>query len=315
MAKETKAADSAASTGVRALVFLVLALVAGAAATIMVFQLIQSYKARIADAQKPEETEMVIVAAGDLFPGVTIAESDIVGVQVPKKYVPDDAFTSPELVVGRIPRERILANEFIRPQRLADGEAGVGLNALVPPGMRALSLNVSEGAAVSGFLEPGNRVDLLVTIHDEDGGPSETLTFLQTVPILAVNSRMLKEGDTVLDPNTPEGKEQLEQQQKQQAQRRASPSVTLAVTPEQAETVAHASRQGVIRLTLRSDIDTEIATTDVITTSDLFPAEPPPPPPTEPTKAKVRKPPPPPPPVDHSVTIIKGSTSTERKVP
>jgi pilus assembly protein CpaB len=314
MAKESKASESMASTGVRALVFLVLALVAGAAATIMVFQLIQSYKARIADAQKPEETEMVIVAAGDLFPGVTIAESDIVGVQVPKKYVPADAFTSPELVVGRIPRERILANEFIRPQRLADGESGIGLNALVPAGMRALSLNISDGAAVSGFLEPGNRVDLLVTISDEDGGPSETITFLQTVPILAVNARMLKEGDTVIDPNTPEGKEQLEQQKQQQAQRRGSPSVTLALTPEQAETVAHASRQGTIRLTLRSDVDTEIATTEPVFTQDLFPAEPPPPP--EPTKVPTkRKPPPPPPPVDHTVTIIKGSTTQERKVP
>jgi len=308
MAKAPASKTETASNGLRALVFLVLALVAGAAATIMVYELIQSYKARIAAAQQPEETEMVIVAAGDLYPGVTIAESDIVGIQVPKKYVPADAFTAPELVVGRIPRERILGNEFIRPGRLADGEAGIGLNALVPPGMRAISLNIADAAAVSGFLEPGNRVDLLVTIKGEKANDMPTtITMLQTVPILAVNGRLLKDDQQQTpDPNDPNAPKKV------RAPIHAAPSVTLAVTPEQAETVAYAMHLGRITLDLRGDVDLDNTTVAGVETPDLFPNQPPPPPP-EPAKAKVpRKPTPPPPPPDQGLTIIKGSSSQTR---
>jgi pilus assembly protein CpaB len=261
-AKQSTASENA-SGGLRALVFLILALVAGAAATIMVYQLIQGYKARIVEAQKPEETMMVIVAAGELYPGVTITEQDIVGVEVPKKYLPGDVFNSPELVVGRIPRERILANEFIRPGRLADGDSGIGLNALVPPGMRALSLNLQDGAAVSGFLNPGNRVDILVTLVGEKAGDArETVTLLQTVPIIAVNSRMLKD-DVAAQTDADKAKTKAKKPP-------GRPSVTLAVTPEQAELVAHASRLGPITLTLRSDVDVDQQTVDSINNSDLL---------------------------------------------
>lgn len=272
MAKQ-KQQEEATNTGLRALVFLMLALIAGGAATVTVYQLIESYKRQIAEAQKPEETKLVIIAAADLFTGVTITEQDIVGVQVPVKYLPSiegvpDYFTSHELVVGRVPRERILANEYIRPGRLADGEQGIGLNALIEKGMRALSINIANGRAVSGFLNPGNKVDILVTLKDDEAeqrseeAERQTLTLLQAVPVLAVNTRMVQDEPV---------ESEKDKKKKKKKTRESKPSVTLLVTPEQAEQVAHAERIGTITLALRNQEDSDfVEENGSIVTEDLL---------------------------------------------
>ena len=229
---------------IRALIFIGMAVSLGALALVGLYQLISSYQARIDEAKRPEDTVMVIVAARDLYQGVTITEEDLYAVQIPPRFLPEGVFLSPEHVVGRIPRERILANEFVRADRLADPESGVGLNAVIPRGMRAISVNIKDGAALSGFLNPGNYVDVLVTVTPDEetrssGKEPETKTLLQAVFVLGVNSRMQKE--------TEEEAIQMRGDQK--------PSITLLTTADDAEKVAHAENMGEIRLALRNDLD------------------------------------------------------------
>lgn len=243
--------------GLKALIFFLLALVAGGSVIVVITQLIASYQKSIDEGTKPEETAMAIIAARDLFQGVKITEEDLAVVEIPTKYLPHNVFVSAEHVIGRVPRERILVNEYIRDERLADPEEGVGLNAIIPRGMRAISVNVGGGRAVSGFVNPGNRVDVIVTIAPGDGTRErETHTVLQAVPVLAVNDRM-KGAKT--------GKE---------AKRKLKPSVTLAVTPEEAEQVGHASELGEITLALRNDLDLAFKTLDGTDTSELYGEEP-----------------------------------------
>ncbi len=224
----------------RAVIFLTLAMIAGGASIVILTQLIGNYQREIDEARRPEDTVMVIVAARDLYQGVTITEEDLYAVEIPPKYLPDGVFLSPEHVVGRIPRERILANEFVRANRLADPESGVGLNAIIPRGMRAISVGVSDGEALSGFLNPLNYVDVLVTVGDQkEEIPIETRTLLQAIFVLGVNSRMQRESR----------EEAREKRGKQK------PSVTLLVTAEEAEQLAHAEKMGRLRLTLRNDLD------------------------------------------------------------
>src|SRR5687768_3579210 len=173
--------QTAPSGNVRALAFLGLSVLAGLASVVLIHQVIVSYQQAIELASRPEETATVIVAAGDLYPGVTVTEGDLVQVEVPTRYLPHDesghllAFTSPEAVVGRVPRERILANEYVLPDRLADLASGQGLNALIVEGMRAISLDLQDASSVSGFLVPGNLVDVVVTLTaEEDGALPET---------------------------------------------------------------------------------------------------------------------------------------------
>ncbi len=229
---------------VRALVFIGMAVVLGALALVGLYQLITQYQEKIDEAKRPEDTVMVIVAARDLYQGVTITEEDLYAIQIPPRFLPEGIFISPEHVVGRIPRERILANEFVRADRLADPESGVGLNAVIPRGMRAISVNIKDGAALSGFLNPGNYVDVLVTIEpDPENGKGkkedpETKTLLQAVFVLGVNSRMQRDNEEDIQQRGPQ-----------------RPSVTLLVTADDAEQVAHAENVGDIRLYLRNDLD------------------------------------------------------------
>jgi len=143
-------------------------------------------------------------------------------------------YASRERVVGEVPRERILANELIRPERLANGNIGIGLNAVIPRGMRAMSVGLRGSDAVAGFLQPGNYVDVLVTMDDEFGR-RRTETILQAVFVLGVNSRAQNEAGQEVEQRGPQ-----------------SPSVTFLVTPGQAEDIAFADEVGDIALTLRN---------------------------------------------------------------
>jgi len=220
----------------RALLFLFISFSAAAVASVVIYFVISSYQSELQNASLPEQTVDVMVAKRDLGPGKTITAEDLEMTELPPDYVPDSVLRQVEQAKGRVPRERILRGEFIREERLADPEAGVGLNAIIPRGMRALSINISDGSAVSGFLNPGNYADVLVTIEGDQNRPqSETKTLLQAVTVLAVNNRL---GTSV---------EQLDGSYK--------PSVTVAVTPEDAQKLTHAIAQGEVTLTLRNDID------------------------------------------------------------
>jgi pilus assembly protein CpaB len=189
--------------------------------------------------------ERVVVTAHDVWQGKTLEVDDLAMAELPPEYIPAEALRTPEQSVGRVPRERILAHEFVRAERLADAASGMGLVAIVPRGMRAVTLDVGDGSAVSGFLNPGNYVDVLVTLPGET---AETVTLLQAITVLAVDRR-LGEGEVAAP---------------------GRPSVTLAVTPEQAERVTHAVAQGEVTLTLRSDIDVTELTAHGAVTSDLL---------------------------------------------
>ncbi len=232
--------DAAGTSPVRALVFLTVSLLTGVVLVAVLFQMITSYQIRIEEAKRPEDTVMVIVAAREMYPGVSITEDDLYAVEIAPRYLPEGVFLSPEHVVGRIPRERVLANEFIRSDRLADPEDGIGLNAVIPRGMRALSLNLDGGAALAGHLAPGSYVDVLATLTPPDAGaPPITTTLVQAVFVLGVNSRMQRE--TV--------------DQARQKRGSAAPSVTLLVTADQAEQIAHAQSLGLVTLDMRSGVD------------------------------------------------------------
>ncbi|MCB9684453.1 MAG: Flp pilus assembly protein CpaB [Alphaproteobacteria bacterium] len=225
------------STGgrLRALLFLFISFGAAAVASVVIYLVIASYQNELKEVTAPTEVVKVMVASHDIWQGKTIQAEDLVMVELPPSYVPDSVLRQIDQAVGRVPRERILAHEFIRDERLADPAAGVGLNAIIPRGMRAMSLDISDGSSVSGFLNPGNYVDVLVTIEgDDDGREAETVTLLQAVTVLAVNNRL---GDSTAGEGS------------------KKPSVTLAVTPDLAEKLTHAVAQGTVTLTLRNDID------------------------------------------------------------
>ncbi|HMV66233.1 MAG TPA: Flp pilus assembly protein CpaB [Myxococcota bacterium] len=228
------------------------AALAAIVATIGVVRLVESYQTPIDTAEKDVKTINVVVARRTLYQGVEISNDDLWVTSIPPEYLPQvteaedkkelkkaEVFKTRERVVGQVPRERILKNEIIRPERLADGTRGVGLNAFIARGMRAVSLDLRGADAITHFLAPGNYVDVLVTMEDELGN-LRTEPLMQTVFIVGVNSRAENESDVDVDKR---GKQK--------------PSVTFMVTPEQAEQLAYAEELGDVSLALRNVQDTD----------------------------------------------------------
>ncbi len=242
------------------------ALVSTVVAVATLDRLITDYESQLDRMSTEPDRVRVAVASKDLYQGVPIADDDLYTVEVEPRYLPEGSYMGAEYLVGRIPRERILADEVVRSARLADPDAGVGLNAIIPRGTRAISIEIKDGAALAGMLEPGSWVDVLVTVQGEDDPRPETRTLLQATYVLGVNRRLSGES------------------RDEAADRRGSgkPAVTLLVSAADAEKVAHASEVGDVRLTLRNggdDVFREMTGADAcdLRGDDCDPAAPQPP--------------------------------------
>lgn len=239
------------SSPVRAVLFLGIALVAAGAALVVVYQLFQNYQDAIQTRQRPERSEWYLVALTDLYQGITITEDDLFAIQIPPKYLhlnggPESGlFQNPDEVVGRVPKERILSNEFIRTERLADPDSATGMNALVPRGMRAVSIQLGGGRSLQGHLEPGNYVDILWTHVPYGEEIEQTDYLLQAVMVLGVDDRS-KPGEDLADV-----------ERRNRRGRAIIGTVTVSVTPAQAEKLVHAQHTGEISMSLRNDLDVE----------------------------------------------------------
>jgi pilus assembly protein CpaB len=150
----------------------------------------------------------------------------------------------------------VSANEPLMTAKLADKEAGGGLPIVIPEGMRAVSVKVDEVIGVAGFVLPGTRVDVLVTIStNADNDEAATRVILQNVQALAAGQTIQKNANG--EPQT-------------------ATVITLLVTPEQAEKLTLAATEGQIQLALRNTLDMAEVETEGIQAARLVRTEAPP---------------------------------------
>src|SRR5438552_1093667 len=116
----------------------------------------------------------------------------------------------------------IAQGEYVLPEKLAGENAGYGLPALIPTGMRAVSVRVNEVIGVAGFVVPGTRVDVLLTGSPSGSGGERTTTVLENVAVIASGQRLERsvagEGQTgSVDylPRSPEDSQKAAPGQKQ----------------------------------------------------------------------------------------------------
>lgn len=248
----------------RTVLYLGAAVLAAAITAAVVAQVVKAYQRQVEAANARPDMIRTVVAVRDLYMGLPITQEDVTIEELSPEMVPlDMAFQSIDEVVGRTPRERILAQEVIRTERLARRDAGIGLNAIVTPGKRAMTVVVDTESGVAGFLQPNNFVDVIVTIKPDDKEIEDkwlTETILQGVKVLAVDASLTSNAEA-------------EEEKKKQSRntRRYKPSVTLEVTLEEAEKLALASSKGDLHMVLRSDVDiSPVETTGVVNISDVM---------------------------------------------
>jgi pilus assembly protein CpaB len=193
----------------------------------------------------------VVVAANDIQVGTRIEEHDVRLVRYPASALPAGTPTKRSQVLGRGVILPITKGEFILPSKLAPENAGAGLPALIPPGMRAVSVRVNEVVSVANFVGPGTRVDVLLTGTPNGGSESQTTTVLQNVAVIAAGHN-------------------LERNAAGEAQN--VPVITFLTSPEDAERLTLASSEGRIQLVLRNPLDTHQDPLDAANARQLYKA-------------------------------------------
>jgi pilus assembly protein CpaB len=197
----------------------------------------------------------VVVAANDIQVGARIEEHDIHLVRYPASALPSGTPTKRSQVLGRGVILPISKGEFILPSKLAPENAGAGLPALIPPGMRAVSVRVNEVVSVANFVGPGTRVDVLLTGSPNGASESQTTTVLQNVAVIAAGHN-------------------LERNAAGEAQN--VPVITFLTSPEDAERLTLASAEGKIQLVLRNPLDTHQDPVDAANARQLYKGSAPP---------------------------------------
>jgi pilus assembly protein CpaB len=179
----------------------------------------------------------VVVAVHKLPTGTRLAAGDLKVISWPASSPLTGAFDKIEAVVDRGLVAGLVENEPVTETKLAPLAAGAGLPPSIPPGQRAMSVKVDEVVGVAGFVVPGTKVDLVVTMRGNGSVTSPmSRTVLSNVLVLTAGTR-------------------YDQEQGLKGEPQPATVVTLAVTPEDAEKIALASSEGKISLALRNPLD------------------------------------------------------------
>jgi len=280
----------------RTLIVLAVAVLMAGLASFGVYTAVRSMPVREVEIARTQ----AVVAARPLQVGVMVTKDDVKVVPWPAANPVPGSFTEIERVVNRGVVGSVSENEPLTESKLAAVGSGAGLPPTITEGMRAVSIKVNEVIGVAGFVIPGTRVDVLVTVRGDQVRESQSRVVLSNVVVLTAGTRYdqeraIKEGKAI--PTT---------------------VVTLLLTPEDAEKLTLASEEGRIMLTLRNPLDTAPTTTEGAKFSALLgkPSAPP-------VKQMVQgrtvarpapKPVTPPPPKVYTVETIRAAKRTEEEV-
>jgi pilus assembly protein CpaB len=177
----------------------------------------------------------IIVAAVDLPIATTLRPEHLRLTDWPAGAQPVGVLRDPKELVGRVVISKVVQGEPILAVKLAAKEAGRGLAALIPEGMRGEAVRVDEVVGVAGFIHPDDRVDVIATLS-ASGVSQISKVILQNVKVLAV------------------GKE-LDASDFARNKALAVTVVTLLVTPAESEKLALTANTAKLTLTLRSWTD------------------------------------------------------------
>ena len=225
-------------------VVLGVALFFGLVASFATFRVL-SKKSRSA-AEAEADMVSVVVARQDLAPGTTVGRLNLDMAEWPREHIPQGSYEQLDKVVGRQVTGKIFRGEpVVETRLLAEGDQG-GLQFRIPDGMLAMSLKVNAEIGVSGFIQPGNRVDVIATVRPNHKEPV-TKVVLQNILVLAVGHEVEEKDDKPDEAAT----------------------VTLAVSPEQAEKLAASKIEGNVVLALRNLRDDTIYETPGFSSAEL----------------------------------------------
>ena len=203
--------------------------------------------ARQVRAGASKEFVSVVVSATDLTFGTKLDKAQLRVSKYPKESVPAGAFSTIDSVAGQTTKIFLGAREPVTATKLSS--RGGGLSTQIRSGFRATSLEVNQVSGVSGFVLPGDRVDVLCTV-DGRGGDRDALTrtIIQNAEVLASGQRTAQQDNKPITVQ----------------------AVTILVDPVGAEKLALGLHEGKLHLVLRNPGDSDTLHVGSLDTGEML---------------------------------------------
>lgn len=192
----------------------------------------------------------VVVASKDLTFGETLDMDDMKLTMFPRASISKGSYAFKDSLVDQVTKVFLKENEPILDSKLSS--KGGGLSLLIEPSMRAASIQVDKVSGVSGFVLPGDRVDVILTVN-RTGTSRDAMakTILQNVEVLAAGEKTEQKENKVITVQ----------------------AVTLLVDPDGAQSLALASNEGKLHLSLRNPMDDSVLVVEPLSKTGILKGE------------------------------------------
>ncbi len=227
-----------------------LSLVIAIAGSYFLYRWIENQRAPKDVVQVKAEAVQVAVATADLSWGTKLKPEMIKTTPYLKESMPTGYFSSANDLKDRVLLAQLKINDPITEHKLAPISVKTGgVAAIIKPGKRAIAVKGDKVIGISGFINPGNLVDVLVTVRDPKKKEEKTKIILENIPVLATGTQI---------------------QENEKGEPAPVDVYTLEVTPEDAEKIALAAAEGKLQMALRSATDANEIYTEGITIPQLL---------------------------------------------
>lgn len=190
------------------------------------------------------ELRMVFAAARQLPVGTLLGEEHVIELdfeesELPRGHIAVDELTAIARLRGHVVREAIADGAPLTWKALVGPHQRGFLAAVLRPGMRAMTIQLGAGTRRSGLIDPGDRVDVVLTATSRDGGIHNALSrrILEDVRVLAVDHQISTDTGPAGDDR--------------EVQRGEIVTATLEVLPEQTGLLALGDHEGELTLAVR----------------------------------------------------------------
>jgi pilus assembly protein CpaB len=221
----------------KAIIPIVLSLVIAITGSFFIYHWIQKQTVPVETVRMESDAVPVLVASADMTWGTKLRKGMVTTVPFLKESLPPGYYSKFADIQNRVVIAPIKAGEPVTEHRLAatDIKTG-GVSAVLKQGSRAIAVKGDKIIGISGFIKPGNRVDVLVTVKDPTNDMEKTKIVLQNVLVLATGTQI-----------------------EEDAQGKPLPVdvYTLEVKPDESEKLALVAAEGKIQLALRGVIDSD----------------------------------------------------------
>jgi pilus assembly protein CpaB len=230
----------------KTVILLVLALGCGLVASIGISQILQRQDQAPAGDMAPVWVVMTDIKRND-----PLTMQNLKLEQWPKEKIPAGSLSKLEEVEGKRAKVAFYAGEAVLDKKVL-GKDQLDISSTVPPGFRLFTVSADNVSSHGGLLHPDDRVDVLVYVEKKPGiALTGTKTILEDILVFAVNDQVRMQDDKASESI-------------------AAKTVTLLVTPGQAERLALANKIGTISLVMRGPSDNGSSNPDGTTLKDIL---------------------------------------------